>query len=166
VTHQTIEGDGILLRPTTRDDLRILRTFFTDPGFYERWGGKPLSDSEINARYLGSRSPAVECFIVEERGRAVGFVQYHVADDGGEGGGMDLIVAPSERSRGLGTAVVQAVARFVKTELCWERFTVDPDLSNPRGINFWRNVGFAPLRLVDDDSEREPYWLMEWAPSR
>lgn len=162
VAHESIEGDGVLLRPTSEADLAILRRFFTDPGFYERWGGRPLSDSEIAARYVGTRSPAVECFVVEEADGAVGFVQYHVADDGGEGGGMDLALLPSARGRGVGTAVVRAVVRFVQTRLGWERFTVDPDGSNTRGVDFWRKVGFQPVRLVDGEPGREPYWLMEW----
>ncbi|MCB0922501.1 MAG: GNAT family N-acetyltransferase [Actinobacteria bacterium] len=165
MTHPTIEGDGVVLRPAMRDDLGTLRALFGDPGVYERWGGAPMPDSEISAKYLGSRSPSVECFIVEEGGRAVGFVQYHVADDGGAGGGMDLVLSPSERGRGLGTAVVETLVRFVARHLGWERLTVDPDLSNPRGIHFWRTLGFAPVRLVTDDGQREPYWLMERSPS-
>jgi RimJ/RimL family protein N-acetyltransferase len=162
VAPQAIEGDGVVLRPTTDDDLGTLRTFFTDPGFYDRWGGHPLGDDEIAAKYLGQRSPAVECFIVEEASRPIGFVQYHVADDGGEGGGMDLALAPPERGRAVGTAVVQALVGFVRRELGWRRFTVDPDVSNPRGVNFWTKVGFRPVRLVEDEDGREPYWLMEW----
>lgn len=163
VAHETIEGDGVVLRPTTDDDLATLRGFFKNPGFYDRWGGgKALSDEEMTAKYLGGRSPAVECFIVEESGRPVGFVQYHVADDAGEGGGMDLALLPVERDRGVGTAVVQAVVEFVRRQLGWQRFTVDPDVSNIRGVAFWRKVGFTPVRLVDDEPEREPYWLMEW----
>ena len=166
VTHPTIEGAGVFLRPATRDDLGTLRALFTDPGVYERWGGTPTPDSEISAKYLGLRSPNVECFIVEERGRSVGFVQYHAADDGREGGGMDLVLSPSERGRGLGAAVVEALVQFDERHLGWERLTVDPDLSNPRGVHFWRKVGFVPVRLVTDDGEREPYWLMQRSPSR
>ena len=74
---------------------------------------------------------------------------------------MDLVLSPSDRGRGLGTTVVEALAGYVERQLGWVRFTVDPDLSNPRGIDFWRMVGFAPVRLVTDDVEREPYLLME-----
>jgi RimJ/RimL family protein N-acetyltransferase len=161
VTHEAIEGDGVVLRPTTETDLATLRAFFSNPGFYERWGGRPLSDDEICAKYIGRRSPVVECFIVEEEQRPVGFVQYHVADDGGEGGGMDLALTPSERGRGVGTAVVDAVVKFVQTRHGWRRFTVDPDVDNTRGVNFWTKVGFVPVRVVEEEG-RAPYWLMEW----
>jgi len=80
VTHEVIEGDGIVLRRTTEADLPTLRAFFTNPDFDERWGGRPLSDDEISAKYVGRRSPAVECFIVQEGQRSVGFVQYHLAE--------------------------------------------------------------------------------------
>jgi len=161
VRHEPIDGDGVVLRPTSEGDLDTLRAFFTSPGVYERWGGKPLSDEEISAKYLGRRRPTVECFIVEEEGRPVGFVQYHV-DGGDEGGGMDLILLPTERGRGIGTAVLLAVVGFVHSQLGCHRITVDPDVSNARGVNFWRKIGFMPLRLVDDDDGREPYWLMQW----
>ena len=162
VAHPSIEGDGVVLRTTTDEDLGTLVTFFTDPGFYDRWGGQPVSDAEIAAKYLGRRSPAVECFIVEEAGRPIGFVQYYVADDEAGTGGMDLVLAPNARGRGVGTAVVNALAKFVSSELLWRSFRVDPDVSNSRGVNFWTKVGFEPVRIIEDEHDREPYWLMEW----
>lgn len=161
VAHRPIDCDGVVLRPTTEDDLPTLRMIFTDPGVYEQWDGSPKGDDEIVAKYVGRRSPNVECFIVEESERTIGFVQYHVAD-GSDGGGMDLVLLPAERGRGFGSKVVQGLVRYVVGELGWRRFTVDPDVSNARGVNFWTRVGFTPIRVVDDGDAREPYWLMEW----
>lgn len=166
MAHETIEADGVVLRPTTEADLATLRALFTDPGVYERWGGLAPSDDEITAKYVGRRSPAVECFIVEEGARPVGFVQYHVAVDGGEGGRMDLVLLPGERGRGVGTAVVRALVEFVQTRLGWHRFTVDPDVDNTRGVMFWTKVGFVAVGIVEDEPGREPYWLLEWRPMR
>ena len=39
--------------------------------------------------------------------------------------------------------------------------TVDPDVSNARGVNFRTRVGFTPRRVVDERG-REIYVLMEW----
>lgn len=162
VPHPVIEGAGVRLRPTADADLDLARSLFTDPGFYERWSGRPKSDEEIVEKYLGQRSPNLECFFVEADGEVVGFVQHHVADDGGEGGGMDLVLLPAARGRGVGRAVVQAMVDVVRGRLRWRRFTVDPEVSNERGVNFWRRVGFLPLQIVEGDGDREPYWLMEW----
>ncbi len=159
---EIIEGDGMVLRPTAEDDLPLLRTFFTDPDVYQYWAGSPLGDAEIMAKYLGRRSPEVECFIVYSDGQPAGYVQYHVADDGGEGGGMDLVLSPALRGRGVGTAATIAVLGFVRNQLGWRRFTVDPDADNTRGVEFWTKVGFKPVRLIEGDLGRRPYWLMEW----
>ena len=121
-----------------------------------------LGDDEIASKYLGRRSPAVECFIVEEAGRPVGFVQYHAAESG-VGGGMDLVLLGGDRGRGLGASVVVTLQQFVETQLGWSRLTVDPDLSNQSGVEFWRRMGFVPMRVVTDDIGRGPYVLMEWS---
>ena len=151
-----------MLRPTNDTDLSILRRFFADPGFNERWGGRPLTDEEITAKYTGARSPQVECFIVEEAGQPIGFVQYHAADDDDPGGGLDMALVSAVRGRGLGSEVVAALVLYLRTQLGWQRITVDPDVSNQRGVNFWTKVGFEPAKLVDTDPEREPYMLMIW----
>ena len=74
---------------------------------------------------------------------------------------MDLALLSSERGRGVGTAVVHALVEFVRTRLGWRRFTVDPDVDNTRGVNFWTSVGFVPVRMVEDEG-RALCWLMEW----
>jgi aminoglycoside 6'-N-acetyltransferase len=163
VGHEPIEGDGVVLRPTSEADFPFLRRFFSDPGVFERWDGRPQTDEEIRQKYVGLRRPQVECFIIEQVGRSVGFVQYHIADDGGAGGGMDMVLLPEERGRGIGTAAVLAMAAFVRSQLGWSRLTVDPDVSNERGVNFWTRAGFVPMRVVDDETGREPYVLMEWS---
>lgn len=61
---------------------------------------------------------------------------------------------------------MRTLAEFVQSELGWDRFTVDPDLSNIRGVNFWKKVGFVPVRTVEDEPGREPYLLLEWPFAR
>jgi aminoglycoside 6'-N-acetyltransferase len=155
-----IEGEGVVLRPTTADDLEVARRLFADPGFYEYWDGYPKPDDEIKEKYLGRRSPSVECFFVEVDGEVVGFTQYNVAEDH-LGGGMDLVLLPAVRGRGIGARVVRTMVNFVRTELGWTRFSVDPEVANERGVNFWKKAGFVPVRIVDDGA-RPPLWHMEW----
>jgi RimJ/RimL family protein N-acetyltransferase len=156
-----LEDDDVALRPTNPGDFGFLRSFFDKPLVHEHWGGDPPSDSDIRVNYLGGRSPAVECFIVQIDGHPGGFVQYHQADDG-EGGGMDMVLLPERRGQAVGTRVVRLMVAFVQEQLSWGRFTVDPDVSNERGVIFWQRSGFVPVRVVDDDVDRQPYWLMEW----
>jgi aminoglycoside 6'-N-acetyltransferase len=151
-----------VLRATTPTDVATARRLFQDPGVYAHWGGVPLDDSEIAEKYLGARSPDVECFFVIESDVVVGFAQYYRGAEGGpDGGGMDLVLLPAARGRGIGRAVVDAVVAHVRA-LGWRRFVVDPDVSNEPAVAFWRAAGFRPVRVVTDDGDREPYWLMEW----
>jgi aminoglycoside 6'-N-acetyltransferase len=155
-------GDGpVRLRPATRSDFAFLRSFFDQPAVYEHWGGAPLADAEIREKYLGERSPRVECFVVEVNEQPIGLAQYH-SNDHERSGGMDMALLPEHRGQGVGTAVVRLVAAYVRTELGWQRCTVDPDASNTRGVHFWERVGFQPVQRIEGDRGREPYWLMEW----
>jgi aminoglycoside 6'-N-acetyltransferase len=157
---QVLEDGRVRLRPTSVGDLAMARGLFTDPGFYEHWDGAPKADAEIVEKYLGARRPGVECFFVEVDGSVVGFTQYHAADDGDQGGGMDLVLLPQARGQGIGTAVVRLLVGHIQRTLLWCRITVDPEVDNERGVTFWSRVGFVRTRLVDGD-ERPPYWLME-----
>lgn len=149
------------LKATASEDFPTLRALFDRPAFFG-WGGPGrLSDSEIRRKYLGLRYPEVECFLVTVAGRAVGLAQLHAADDG-DGGGMDLILVPEVRGRGLGRQVVAEMALRGGNERGWIRFTVDPTLANVGGIRFWRSVGFEPERAVIDEPSRLPYLVMVW----
>jgi hypothetical protein len=53
------------------------------------------------------------------------------------------------------------MVRFLRIERGWRHITVDPDVTNERGVNFWNKVGFDPERIIDD-TQRPPYWLMHW----
>ena len=104
----------------------------------------------------------MECFLVRGTGGDIlGFVQYHVAENGAEGGGLDLVVTPAARRHGVGRATATAVVAFLRRERGWNRVTVDPDLSNERGTAFWQAVGFAIEEQVDNDPTRGPYLIMQ-----
>ncbi|WP_152360674.1 GNAT family N-acetyltransferase [Microlunatus speluncae] len=151
------------LSPTGPDDFAELRRLFDDPAFLD-WGGPGrASDSLIREKYCGSRAPAIECFLVRLDGVVTGLAQLHRADDDGEGGGMDLIILPSARGHGVGREIVRRLIRRAISEHGWRRITVDPDVDNRAGIEFWRSVGFAEVARHDGRDERPAYVLMSWA---
>ncbi|GAB3251476.1 GNAT family N-acetyltransferase [Arthrobacter pigmenti] len=130
----------ISVRRTGPADFATLRRLFDDDSF-SAWRGSGITDAEIRAKYLGARSPDVDCFLVMDANEVVGFTQLHVADaDAGDGGGMDLALLATAQGRGFGRAVVHQMARRAKWEKGWRRFTVDPDITNTAGIAFWTKV--------------------------
>ncbi len=155
----------VVLAPTTLDDFAELRRLFDDPAFLD-WGCRGrATDQQIREKYCGTRAPDVECFLVRDADVVVGLAQLHVADDGGEGGGLDLILLPSARGRGTGREVVRRLVGRAREGLGCERITVDPEVTNGPGIAFWRSVGFTEVTCQDGGDDRAGYLLMQWSGS-
>ena len=136
----TLEGRSTRLVPTREEDLDLLAGWFADPGFVEHWGGVPLSRAEVAAKYLGRRRPRVESFLVLARGAPAGYAQYWRA--GPDGGGIDLVLHPAARGRGLGPDAARALLAHLHGERGWRRVTVDPEASNVRAVRAWEKAGF------------------------
>lgn len=116
-----------------------------------------MSDERLREKYLGSRHPEVECFIVQADEQDVGLAILHAEPNGG---GIDLILLPRARGHGVGRAAVAEPAHRARAQRGWSRITVDPDCANESGIRFWQAVGFVWGRVVDDEPGRQPYLLM------
>ncbi|MFF4341789.1 GNAT family N-acetyltransferase [Kitasatospora sp. NPDC001540] len=135
-----LEGALTRLVPTGEGDLELLAGWFADPGFVEHWGGVPLSRAEVAAKYLGRRRPRVESFLVLDGSGPVGYAQYWRA--GPEGGGIDLVLRPQDRGRGLGPDAARALLAHLGGESGWRRVTVDPAAANVRAVRAWEKAGF------------------------
>ena len=159
-THPTLHGDRTTLRPVTEDDLDLLTGWFSDPEMYAWWDRRPLSREEVEEKYVGRRRPEVESFIVETDGRAIGYLQYWL-DEKPAGGGLDMILLPDSREKGLGPDAARAIVRYLLDELGWERITVDPLIDNTRAIRAWEKTGFVVEREID--TEEGPGLLMVYS---
>lgn len=137
-----IEGRRVCLRPAGEDDLDLLAAWFADPGFIDGWSERPLTREEVAAKYVGRRRPAVESFVVMTGKHPVGYAQYWRASP--TDGGIDLILVPHARGRGLGPDAADAPATHLLRDLNWSRVTVDPAAGNARAVSAWAKAGFQP----------------------
>ncbi|MFG2311469.1 GNAT family N-acetyltransferase [Streptomyces sp. NPDC048566] len=151
--------DGVLTRliPTTEDDVDLLGRWFASPDFVEHWGGVPISRDEVAEKYLGRRRPRVGSFLVLAHGTPVGYAQYWQA--GVAEGGIDMVLAPQARGRGLGPDAARALLAHLGGTLGWRRVTVDPLRGNVRAVHAWEKAGF---RQVSSEAES---LLMEFSLS-
>ncbi|MFE9702378.1 GNAT family N-acetyltransferase [Streptomyces sp. NPDC005930] len=152
-----VDGAVTRLVPTTENDLDLLASWFADSDFVEHWGGVPLSRQEVAEKYLGRRRPQVESFLVLADGTAVGHAQYWHAD--ATEGGIDMVLTPGARGRGLGPDAARALVTYLCSERGWRRVTVDPAASNLRAVHAWEKAGFHRLAQEGDSL------LMEWRPA-
>lgn len=142
--------DGVLTRlvPTAEEDVDLLARWFACPDFVEHWGAVPISRDEVAEKYVGRRRPRVESFLVLAQGTPVGYAQYWHAD--GTEGGIDMVLAPDARGRGLGPDAARALLAHVGGTLGWRRVTVDPERGNVRAVRAWEKAGF---RQVSGEAE-------------
>jgi aminoglycoside 6'-N-acetyltransferase len=147
-----IAGKLVELRPVRQSDLGIVSAWFADPRIVEWWDGQPLSRDEAAAKYLDRRA-GVASFVVTEGGREVGYAQWCVGGD--DEGGIDLLLAPEARGRGLGPDAAQALVEHLFQKRNWSRVTVDPDARNTRAVRAWQKAGFKTVE------RRGPTLLME-----
>ncbi|MFE7001255.1 GNAT family N-acetyltransferase [Streptomyces griseus] len=154
--HVVLHGRLTRLVPTTEDDVDLLARWFGSPDFVEHWGGLPLSRDEVARKYVGRRRPSVESFLVRvhSTGTPVGYAQYWHA--GAAEGGIDMVLGPQARGRGLGPDAARALLAHLGGRLGWRRVTVDPLRENRRAVRAWQKAGF---RQVSNEAEE---LLMEY----
>lgn len=130
----------------------LISHWLNDPEIYTYWGGMPYSVDQVKEKYLGKRSPLVECFIIEQDTGPIGFIQYWKSNGDMGVGGIDMFLIPSKRGLGLAADSVKALSLHLFNELGWQKITVDPAVSNTSAIKAWTKMGFVKEREIEDDS--------------
>jgi aminoglycoside 6'-N-acetyltransferase len=142
------------LRPARASDADLLARWHSHPDVARFWDGETYTRAELVERLARAD---VDAWIVEEKERAVGYLQ--AWSDGRGRGGLDMFLEPAARGRGLGPDAARAVARSL-LEHGWRRVTVDPYLWNESAIRAWRRAGFVGLEERQADAEHSHAWLL------
>lgn len=148
-----LRGELTEVRPATEDDVELLVAWHADPEVARYWDDETFTPEQMCARLA---RPDVDAYIVEAGGRPIGYLQ---AWREGEGGGLDMFLAPGERGRGYGPDAARALAKALR-ELGWTRVTVDPYVWNERAIAAWKRAGFEPVEQHPADDEHTADWLL------
>ena len=116
-----------------------------------RVGHPFLSDEELARQQALLRStylPQAQSWVVEERGRVIGFISLMEAFIGG------LFVSPQAHGRGIGRSLIEHVGRSRP------RLSVEVYLDNPIAPAFYRRCGFRPVGGTRYDDEGWPLELL------
>ena len=150
----TIRGDLTVVRPATAADAELLVTWHDDPEVARYWDDERFTREEMLDRL---RRADVEAFVVEEAGRAVGYLQvWHAGDESG----LDMFLIPFARGRGLGSDAARAVARHLRQDRGRPRVIVDPYLWNEAAVRAWRSAGFRAVSEHEPDADHSARWLL------
>jgi aminoglycoside 6'-N-acetyltransferase len=149
VTHSTLNGPGVALRPIDAEDVERLAEILGEPEV-ERWWGR--WDAERVRKELIDEPEAV-IFMIETGGEAIGLIQYYEEPDPAfRHAGIDIAVATAWQNRGYGTEAVRVMARYLLEERGHHRLTIDPAVANERAVRAYERVGFRPVGVMREYS--------------
>lgn len=140
---------GLTLRFARREDVALLLSFIRELAVYEKLEHEVVAtESALETSLFGSR-PAAEALVATLDGVEVGFaIFFHNFSTFLGKPGLyleDLFVRPQARGRGVGLAVMQALARLAIERGCgrFEWWVLD---WNEPALEFYRRLGAQPMK--------------------
>lgn len=136
------------LRPATPEDAALVHRFICELAAYEKEPDAVLATVEGLADQLAQERPPFECLIAELDGAPAGFALYfHNYSTWRGRPGLyleDLFVTPSARGKGVGLALLRALAKLASERGCARMEWSVLDWNTP-AIDFYRRLGATPM---------------------
>jgi GNAT superfamily N-acetyltransferase len=138
-----VPRDRTAVRPATRADVPLILSMIRELAEFERSLHEVQATEELLAQNLFAEQPAVFCHIGEIDGEAVGFALWFVNFStwvGKHGIYLDdLYVRPAARGSGVGTSLLQTLARIC-VDRGYDRLDWWVLDWNERAIGFYRSI--------------------------
>ena len=136
------------IRPARPGDVGEILRLIRALAEYEKLADEVVATEDALRRTLFGDAPAAEVLLAEEGGRPVGlalFFQNYSTFLGRPGIYLeDLFVEPASRGRGIGKALLQAVARIAVRRECGRFEWAVLDWNRP-AIEFYQALGARPM---------------------
>lgn len=145
----TLDGDRVVLRPVTADDVPALLPLFRDPETARLTGGHGLHryDEARLREWYGSRADRddrLDLAVVERAsGAVVGEVVLHEWDPPNESSSFRIALVPAATRRGLGTEATRLLLRYGFEVLGLHRIALEVFTTNPRARRAYEKAGFV-----------------------
>src|SRR3954447_22947236 len=137
------------LRTTAPEDLGALRRIRAEPEVV-RWWGRPHDDFP----HADADDDVTRLTVVVD-GEVGGMVQYwEDPDPESRHADVDIFLATRLHGRGIGTAVMRAVAAELARR-GHHRLTLSTDPANARAIRAYENAGFRPVGITRQSARHD-----------
>jgi GNAT superfamily N-acetyltransferase len=141
-------ASGFSIRPAGPEDAELLVNLVRELAAYEKLEHQARATPDAFRRHLFGPRPAAEAAVAELEGEPVGFALWFntFSTFRGEPGLYleDIFVKPSYRGRGIGKALLAAVARQAVERGCGRLEWSVLDWNSP-AIGFYRSLGARPM---------------------
>jgi GrpB-like predicted nucleotidyltransferase (UPF0157 family)/GNAT superfamily N-acetyltransferase len=131
-------GDVPIIREARTEDASGLAQLLGELGY-------PATAEEVQQRIAAHLLPGTRIFLAESVGRPVGLASFHciplIHEDGWLGRITSLVVAESQRGRGLGRRLVAAAEEFAWASGC-QRVEVTSGDHRPEAHRFYEHLGY------------------------
>lgn len=150
-----LRTERLLLRPLRDDDLDELEQIVAGPGGAEWWG--IVGDRQkLRSDLSCDDEDDSAAFTIEIDGDVAGWLGvWEENEPGYRYAGLDIMLAPAVRGRGIGPEALRAAIRWLIDERGHHRITIDPARANERAIRAYESVGFRPVGVMRQ-YERDP----------
>jgi GNAT superfamily N-acetyltransferase len=136
------------LRRAVRADVPEILRLIRELAEYEKLAHEAVATEAALAQALFGGTPAAEVLLADEDGRAVGFALFfqNFSTFLGKPGIYleDLFVEPAQRGRGVGKALLAAVAKLAVERGCGRFEWAVLDWNEP-AIGFYKSLGAKPM---------------------
>jgi len=139
----------LVIRKATREDVPAVLGLVKELAIYEREPDAVIATEDDFLRDGFGERPAFEVLIADEGGRAIGFAFYFFNYSTWVGRKClyleDLFVQPSHRGRGVGLALMKALAKVAVESDCRRFVWAVLDWNEP-AIGFYERLGAKVMR--------------------
>ena len=137
------------IRPATPDDAGTIAALVRELADYEKLLHEARATDEDFRRELTAENPVIRVLIAEWDGEPVGFALYffNFSTFVGRSGLYleDLFVRPAARAKGVGRALLRALARIARERGCGRMEWAVLDWNEP-ALRFYRSLDARPMK--------------------
>ena len=151
--------EQISIRDMTEEDLSLLLKWLTDDDVLMYYDGRDVHYDEESLRenYWDPLPPDSYRMICEYGGKPIGYIQIFYADEeireeymyengARKAYAVDMFIGlPEYWNRGIGTAVMETLCRWLRDSLRAQAVILDPRENNPRAIHMYHKAGFKKI---------------------
>lgn len=142
-------GPYVKLVAANRAKLLEMQSWFPDEASCHNWGGRRFRHPFDEATFLQvSAIETVPSYVsIDEQEKLLGFGQCGASNNRCHL--SRLAIAPSRRSEGLGTTLINSLMHLGRTQLGVNRFSLCVAINNDRAERLYTRLGFNRTELPD-----------------
>ncbi|MEI8230670.1 MAG: GNAT family N-acetyltransferase [Candidatus Peregrinibacteria bacterium] len=175
-----VSDNELLIREMTDsdDEYSLLLSWLNNPtvsAWYENTAGLTMDAirSKYRPRIVGESH--IQSAIIEWKNRPIGYLQYYEARKEMDYAypepileepnvwGIDMFIGESDlHGKGIGSATLSLMMRYLMKEKGAQKIIMDPDVRNERAVRAYEKAGFKKVKILKQWEQHGEEWSDAW----